>query len=236
MVNYMLKNKMQEIKDLRYERKFVISNLDLSEILFLIKHNPAMFSEIFYQRRVNNIYLDSIGLDNYHENLAGSGQRIKIRIRWYGKVFGLIKKPVLELKIKNNELGDKKSFPLKPFVLDKKFSLDLLQKVFSKSNLPAWLIEELKFHSPTLLNSYKRRYFQSANKKYRLTLDEDLIFFKIKNKNNLFNEKLKENGKSVLEIKYSSKDYKNMQNITQFIPFRLIANSKYVCGIDLLEL
>ena len=91
---------MNELKDLRYERKFVVENLDNGEIEYLIKHNPKMFSEIFYKRVVNNIYLDSLDFKNYKETLSGSAQRVKIRIRWYGKTFGLIRKPVLELKNK----------------------------------------------------------------------------------------------------------------------------------------
>ncbi len=195
-----------------------------------------MFSEIFYERRVNNIYLDSIDLKNYKENLAGISQRIKIRIRWYGKVFGIIKNPVLELKIKNNELGKKLSFPLKSFILDKKFSAKLLQKVFLESNLPKWLIEELRLYSPSLLNSYKRKYFISADKKYRITLDRYQIFFRIKNGENFFREKIINKETYILELKYSSKDYGKTESITKYFPFRFTANSKYVCGIDLLDL
>jgi len=94
---------MKGIKDFRYEKKFIIDQLCHQEIEQLIKHNPAMFSEIFYERRVNNLYLDSLDFTNYNENLSGITERLKIRIRWYGKVFGVIKKPTLELKIKKTE-------------------------------------------------------------------------------------------------------------------------------------
>lgn len=227
--------KNNNLKGFRYERKFVISELNYYEIEHLIKNNPGIFSEIFYERKVNNIYLDSIDLKNYNENLIGISNRLKIRIRWYGKIFGVIEKPVLELKIKNNELGKKLSFPLKAFILDEKFSLNLLQKVFLKSNLPQWLVEKLKLYSPSLLNSYKRKYFISADKKYRITLDKDQIFFKIKNKNNSFKEKITNKQVCVLEIKYALKDYEKTSDITKYFPFRLIANSKYVNGIELFD-
>jgi len=225
-----------ELERLRYEKKFIISNLNFHEIQDLVKCNPFIFKEIFYERNVNNIYFDSLDLKNYRENINGDSQRIKIRIRWYGKIFGEIKKPVLELKIKKNELGDKLSFPLKPFNLDKKFSNERLQDIFRKSNLPGWLIEKLKFYSPSLLNSYKRRYFMSANKKYRITLDRDLFFCKIRNKNNSFNHKETNRTDCILELKYNSKNYLSAHNITQHFPFRLTASSKYVCGIDLVNL
>jgi SPX domain protein involved in polyphosphate accumulation len=227
---------MKELKDFRHERKFIIDQLCHQEIEHLIKYNPAMFSEIFYERRVNNIYFDSLGLTNYHENLSGISERLKIRIRWYGKVFGVIKKPVLELKIKKNELNQKMSFPLKAFMLDKKLSLKLLQKVFLKSNLPEWLSESLKLYSPVFLNSYKRKYFISADKKCRITLDKDLCFFRINNKNNSFYENIKKREFYVLEVKYLPQDHEKIPKITNHLLFRLSAHSKYVSGVDLLYL
>jgi len=228
---------MGHLKDFRYERKFVISELNKFEIEHLIKYHPAMFSEIFYERNVNNIYFDSENLKNYYANLSGDSQRLKIRIRWYGKLFGLIKNPILELKIKENELGRKLSFPLKNFILDKNFSLEFLQKeVLEKSNLSKWLIEKLRIEQPILLNTYKRKYFISADKNYRITLDEDLVFFKIRNKNNLFNEKITFKSANVLELKYSCESSNKAETITNYFPFRLSSISKYASGIDLLNI
>jgi len=226
----------KELTNLRYERKFVINEMSIHEIEDLIKHNPALFFEIFYERIVNNIYFDSYNMKNYNENLNGNAKRVKIRIRWYGKTFGLIKGAVLELKIKTNELGDKKTFQLAPFILDNKFSIEILQKVFLKSNLPEWLIQELKIYYPSLINSYKRRYFRSANKKYRITLDWDMLFFKIKKRDNNFNEKIFDEDTKVLEIKYLLRDYETEDFISQYFPFRLVAHSKYIKGIDFLNL
>jgi SPX domain protein involved in polyphosphate accumulation len=224
-------------KNFRYERKFIVNTLESNEIEYLVKHHPAMFSEIFYERRVNNLYFDSFNLKSYRDNLAGNPQRFKIRIRWYGKILGFISNPVLEIKIKNNLLGQKLSFKLKPFILDKNFSYEILQKrIFQKSGLPSWVLELLKTSQPILLNSYKRKYFLSANKKYRITIDKDFLFFKMGIKNNNFNEKIMEKNINILELKYS-RDYDIFaQNITKHFPFRLSAASKYVFGVNLLEL
>ena len=113
----------------RFERKFVVSELTEQEIEHIIKMHPALFSEIFYERKVNNIYFDSAGLENFQNHLAGISSRLKIRIRWYGKMFGVIKAPVLEIKIKENEIGDKKIFCLKDFNLYRKFSINLIKEV-----------------------------------------------------------------------------------------------------------
>ena len=215
----------------RYERKFLIPDLTLEEVEQLILTNRSMFSRIFYERMVNNIYLDFEDKGNYTDNIVGNSQRLKIRIRWYGKSSGLIENPILELKIKKGDILKKLSFPLKQFKFDKRFSKKILQKeIFNESNLPQWLNETLKLAHPTLLNSYKRTYFLSANKKYRITLDRDLVFFAVDC--NSFGQKIKEIGKIVLEIKYHKREDKQISQITQDFPFRLTKSSKYVSGIE----
>ena len=79
------------ISDYRYERKFFITSLSRFEVESIVKLHPAIFSEIFHERFVNNIYLDSSDLINFYENIEGQSNRIKIRIRWYGELFGYIK-------------------------------------------------------------------------------------------------------------------------------------------------
>lgn len=225
-----------DFKKARYERKFVISNQTLKEIEKIIKYNPFMFSEVFYKRNVNNIYLDSMSMKNYANNVIGNSQRLKIRIRWYGELFGLIKKPVLELKIKNSDMGRKLTFPLKQFILTKNFSREILQKeVFDKSNLPNWLNEGLKLAQLSLLNCYERKYFLSSNKIYRISLDDNLIFFEIKNKTNFFRHKIKDKQSIILELKYNKEYDDKASEITQSFPFRMTKSSKYTKGIDFLK-
>jgi len=232
----MLKIDLLNFDKARYERKFVISEMSIHEVEQVIKLNPKMFFEIFDERKVNNIYLDSTDMGDYYNNTNGNPQRLKMRIRWYGELFGLIEKPVLEIKIKNNELGKKIHFPLKQLVLDNNFSFEYLHKeILLKSKLPKWLIEELKLRYPTLLDAYTRKYFCCIDKTHRITLDSDLIFFKIKNRNNTFNEKMIDRKNIILELKYEKKDDKKTANITKYFPFRLNKSSKYVTGLNLLN-
>jgi SPX domain protein involved in polyphosphate accumulation len=219
----------------RYEQKFVISELNFHEIEHLIKHHPKIFSEIFKVRQINNIYLDSVDLENYNHNIDGVAQRIKIRVRWYGKTFGLVNKPFLEIKIKENQIMKKITFPLGKFIFDKEFSSKSLKGLFANSSLQGFLVEKLKSYSPTLLNSYNRKYFISSDKKHRITLDWDQTFFSIGNKNNSFNEQIKDRANSILEIKSSLENHQSSLEIGQHFPFRLIANSKYVCGINIFK-
>jgi len=232
----MIKISLMDFEDGRYERKFFISDLSTNEIEKIIKFSSYFFSETFYKRDVNNLYLDSFDLDSYSDNLVGNNQRMKIRIRWYGKMFEPAKNPVLEIKIKNNHLGKKMQFNLEPFRLDKNFSREYLQKeIFAKSNLPSWLIEDLKLLKPSLLNSYKRKYFISKNKKFRITLDDDLVFISVNCKNNSFKHKIIDKQNAILEIKYDQKNDSEIANITQHFPFRLTKSSKYIYGLNLLE-
>jgi SPX domain protein involved in polyphosphate accumulation len=220
----------------RYERKFFISELTMPEIEKIVKLNPLIFSEIFHKRRVNNIYLDSRDMENYIGNLVGNTERLKIRIRWYGRIFGLIQKPILELKIKKGEIGEKMSFPLKEFRLDKDLSIDFLQKeIFAKSNLPIWLVEKLKLFNLSLLNCYERKYFTSTDKKFRITLDNNLMFYEIKERNNSFKYRIEDIKNNILEVKYSQENDWKFSQITQDFPFRLTKSSKYIMGIEILK-
>ena len=66
----------------------------------LIRYHPALFSEIYHERCVN-IYFDTPAFDYYEANVRGQAERIKARVRWYGKLLGKIKRPVLEIKRKH---------------------------------------------------------------------------------------------------------------------------------------
>ena len=68
----------------RKERKFVVSEKPATAVEFFIKAHSAMFFQPFPPRIVNNIYFDSKDFHNYGDNVIGSANRVKFRIRWYG--------------------------------------------------------------------------------------------------------------------------------------------------------
>ena len=157
----MSKINITQNKNLRYERKFAIRGIDKEEIELRLKLHPAMFSEMYHERQVNTLYLDTMEKENYFESVIGLSERVKIRIRWYGNLLGFIEHPVLELKIKNNMLGTKLSFPLKSFNIDKNFSSEVIHQSILKSNLPEWLKEEIKPLRAIIITSYTRKYLES---------------------------------------------------------------------------
>ena len=102
---------------MRYERKYRIPGDDFEAIRAIVETHPMSFHKQYPDRQVNNIYMDSPDLECFRDNLVGAMNREKFRIRWYGKVASLIERPVLELKRKDGELGDKFSQEMKQFEL-----------------------------------------------------------------------------------------------------------------------
>ena len=220
----------------RYERKFTVPDVySIKEIEHLIKSNSFLFREVFHLRQVNNIYFDTVGYNDYLDNVLGVSDRKKIRIRWYGDTFGQILKPVLEMKIKKGLVGDKWSYKLKPFTLDNTTTQKSLLEVFKVSDLPKPILESVKMVHPTLLNSYKRRYFLSANNDFRVTLDFDLLYHKIESSRNNFNRKPIKDENKIVELKYNLENDKFAHAITTQFPFRLNKNSKYVNGVNTIK-
>ncbi len=220
----------------RYERKFTVPTIySLNTIEQIVKRNPFLFREVFHQRQVNNIYFDTLGYNDYLDNVLGVANRKKIRIRWYGETTGHIKKPVLEIKIKKGLVGDKWSYKLKPFTLDNAFTNEYIQEIFKSSDLPLPILHSVKMVWPSLLNSYKRKYFLSADKKFRITLDFDLLYFKIDKRFNNFSLKPAADANKIIELKYALVDDYRANAVTTEFPFRLNKNSKYVNGVNTIK-
>ncbi len=162
---------LHRIEKYRYEHKAIISKLNSKDIELLVKLHPAIFSEIYQQRFVNSIYFDSFNMQNYFDNVDGFSERMKIRIRWYGNLFGTIEKPILEFKVKHGFLGKKESSPLKQFSIYENFNSAEIMDVIKKSDLPANFTSKAITSKPTILIRYCRKYYQSADGNYRITID-----------------------------------------------------------------
>ncbi len=206
----------------------------LPQIRQQVRIHQAAFSTIFYPRFINNIYLDNRELDFYFDNVSGCGSRKKVRIRWYGNLFGEIEKPVLEFKIREGFLGNKLSFPLTSFSLDENITSSHLQEIFTRSKIPQWTKNILKHLHPSLINRYQREYFLSFDKQFRLTIDTELNYYGIAANNNTLLEHYTSQD-IIVELKYDYKNFIKAPDISTLLPFRLTKNSKYVNGIDLLH-
>ncbi len=225
MVNQVNKN-----EDWRYERKFILPKESSFHLDNYIKNNPYFFSEIYSSRNVNNIYLDTIDYRFFQENVNGLSNRKKIRIRWYGELFGHIK-PTLEIKVKSGMVGKKYSFKLPKFILSRKLNKkDLVYLIESSCCSPSFKID-FKALNISLINSYNRSYYLSLDKKFRLTVDSKMIYMPASNINLCDFGKIVKVPSIILELKYSKEDNENAHYITNHFPYRLSKNSKYVNGL-----
>ena len=224
--------KINKESNLRFERKITIHASDRWEILHRVNTHRAFFREIYAPRQVNNVYLDTLELKFYHDNKIGISERKKVRIRWYGATFGAISRPRLEYKLKYGLLGDKWVFDLPEIYIAQGFSVIYLHDMLKNADLPNPILEDLTNLRPTLLNSYQRTYFQTADKKFRLTLDEQLCYYRIDHFNNQFLGKHLDDKDYILELKYAPEEDSLANEIAGSLAYRLDKSSKYVNGID----
>jgi len=219
----------------RYERKFQIRGATTAEVELAVRRNPALFSEEYAPRVVNNIYFDSPDLRHYRANVAGQSTRAKVRIRWYGAETGRVERPVLEIKRRQALLGTKESAPLPPFTLDQHLSAGRLRELLRGGGVPDSMRRELDQVEPALLNFYRRRYFRSADRHVRITLDWDLGFCRLRHHGNSFVDRVNAGRLVVMEIKYADRATPNVIELANSLPFRLTRMSKYVFGMDLVH-
>jgi SPX domain protein involved in polyphosphate accumulation len=222
----------EDLNNYRYERKFVVSAIYHREVVLYLRLHPALFTEIFNQRFVNNIYLDTIALKNYHENVNGDSSRVKYRIRWYGDFYGRSLEPKLEIKIKQGSLGRKEVYPLESFDVCQKISAKSLLNIFQASNLPRKLLLQLKMLKPVITNRYSRKYYESYDQHYRITLDTNMSYNRFHQLQNQFLAISQDFKNIIMEMKYNFNDEITARNITKFLPGRVDKNSKYVNAIE----
>ena len=231
----MVNSILDSIQNFRYERKFHVTELTDQEMDVLIRHHPSLFNEIYQERNVNNIYFDTLDKQSYMDNKDGLTRRLKVRIRWYGELFGKVEQPVLEFKVKHNLHIGKLSYPLKSFVFNEDIALSSLRRIMEESDLPAVICMHLKQLDFSLVNRYRRKYFLSADRRFRLTKDLDLEVLRIAPFGNIFIEKIKDDRSIILELKYTHAQEEEAEAVTRHFPFRATRSSKYVNGIERLE-
>lgn len=219
----------------RFERKYYVTELPLAEIEAWVRRNPALFRDAYPPRTINNIYLDTPNRRSLYENLDGLADRVKARIRWYGPMFGEVKRPVLEFKIKRGMVGAKDTFELKPFEVVVGMGAEPVFKSLATANLPERVRQLLESFEPVLLNRYQRHYFVSADQQYRITLDANLEFYRFDRHLNTFQCHLRNRYGTVVELKYSGELDRIDERVASYFPFRVTRMSKFVTGMHAIE-
>ena len=216
--------------DWRCELKFVVAGYSSESVYSFIKTHPAIFSEIYHERKINNIYCDTSNFQAFSDNVMGISDRLKVRIRWYGETFSSIEKPTLEFKIKSGLLSRKEYFKMNPLTINKEITANDISQAINNTKVSASAKKVLLVTKPVLINSYSRRYFRSSCKDFRITFDTNLRFYNFlgRKKNAVFA------NQNILEIKFNKSNIINSNNITNYFPFRLNKSSKYLTGLNLL--
>lgn len=220
---------------MRYEIKYMFTVDRYDEIIQSILTNPYIFKEIYAERQINNIYIDTSDFRFYHANLSGDSKRHKMRIRWYGELNSYITRPKLEIKKKVGHVGSKTEFFLESFTFNSSFSYLDYKKELVKKNQENFIndIEYCDFltMNPAIVNRYKRRYFGSACSKFRITLDTDIWYYSIENalRDKLFGTL---DRHIILEVKFDEKDRIEGGLLLNKLKYRIYKYSKYVKGVQ----
>jgi hypothetical protein len=204
----------------RYERKYLIRNVDLPSFLYEIYKNH--FFEVFEERRINNLYYDDLDFNSLMDNIDGLSERKKFRIRWYGNTFENSNKQ-FEVKSKSEFLNTKKVFKIGKYKIK-----DFNDFNSSFENLCSYLRindQNLLFHfenkSLKIFNTYLRKYFLSRDREIRITIDNYLEFYSPLTKN-VFKEPY-----IIVEVKYNN----HINFLNNYNQLTLSKYSKYVKGI-----
>jgi hypothetical protein len=216
---------------LRFERKFVADDLGRRQVERIVRLHPSAFREIFHARQINNIYFDTLSRRHYWDSVEGAPARLKVRIRWYGETFEDVSSPVLELKHKCGLMVWKESCPMRGFCLSSGSDLRQLREIVRNAVLESGLRDDVISMIPVLLNRYRRTYYLSSDKGYRITIDDCLCSYRLRPRRNSFLDKTIDDRHVILELKYGCKWWDNADRIARRFPFRVSRWSKYVNGL-----
>jgi SPX domain protein involved in polyphosphate accumulation len=219
---------------LRYERKFVVGPArgSQSAVAMLLRVQPAMFSQVYAERAVNSIYFDTIDRRHYAESEAGLSARTKVRVRWYGPLGTVVEGAHVEFKIKRNALGRKDRYPIADTCMDELFDTARLSALLDRSGMTPAMRGAITSLRPTLLNRYRRRYYLSACRRFRVTVDTELEYFRVDATGVPSPSRNLDPVNTVIELKYAVEDDSAARDVACRFPFRVERNSKYLVGLQ----
>ena len=187
------------LSEWRHETKYRIDSHGIRDIENIIKDCNCFIVKLFPERKINNIYFDTINYKAYLDNIIGISSRKKYRIRWYGDDMLHGVNPNLEIKIKNSSVNRKilnkvNNFELRELLAEKS-RIDEIISISKKKKILSGML-------PVLINTYKRKYYTTVNRKFRITLDYHLKYYKVEDVINKYKYHYN-NDSIIVEIKYN---------------------------------
>jgi len=210
----------------RYERKYILPDYLLAEVVMRLKLHGFVFSQAYPPRYVNSLYFDHPAREQYLDSVDGVAQRRKVRIRWYGDLWGRITEPTLELKIKQGLMGAKRRLRLAAFEFASHTRRTDMIHLLTQVRDPAFMAE-LQALEPVRLVRYRRQYYQSFDKQIRLTLDNQVEYLRPPHGSCVPLAPWRDDRHAIVELKYPAVDNKRAQGLAQFLRLSLSRNSKY---------
>jgi len=163
-----------EITPQRHEVKIPLPSVLLADVEAWVRVHPSHWRRPYPPRQINNIYFDTPTYIGLNANLAGIGDRAKLRLRWYGDRLACVVDAHLELKRKRGTIGWKEVIPVN-------VNLDLRDTGWRQLTAALedaagitgrhWLSH---FPVPVLINFYRRDYYATPDGVLRLTVDHRL--------------------------------------------------------------
>lgn len=217
---------------LRYELKLASETISPSLARSWIRLHPEGFRVAYPAREINNLYFDTVDLQSFNDNLSGVNERRKLRLRWYGELAAnKASNPILELKLKENMLGDKKAQKL-DLILDLSRTFAEILETIRCHTAGKWRSRLLTFTQPTLINRYRREYYVSPDGVIRITLDHNLVSYdqRMGSRPNL-KRRLPRSASVVIEVKAGPEYQERLQRVMGYFPIARTRSSKYVNGV-----
>lgn len=163
-----------EITPYRREVKIPLPSMLLADVEAWVRLHPSHWRRPYPPRQINNIYFDTPTYAGLNANLAGTGDRAKLRLRWYGDRLACVADAQLELKRKRGTIGWKE-------VIQANVNLDLRdigwRQLSAALEAAAGNIARhwcSRFPVPVLINYYRRDYYSTPDGVVRLTVDHRL--------------------------------------------------------------
>ena len=205
----------------RYERKYVLEQENLFKFYFELSRNN--FYELYPERQINNLYLDTHSTDFLEENIEGLYKRKKSRIRWYGP-FNNLSNKTLEIKQKRGEVNFKEFINLGDFEITDEININSLwDSIIKTENNESFIyMNNLQFLTPKLFNSYSREYYSNQDQSLRITIDKDLKFTSHETNLNTHEKDV------IIEFKFEKDHILNENKLSNL---KLNKYSKYVKGL-----
>mgnify|MGYP006167033337 CR=1 FL=1 len=217
--------------DYRYEIKFVLNEAALAGFLSWMYLNTSC-REKYPHRMVNSVYFDNINFKSVRDNLTGTADRMKTRLRWYQSENNhLISTPVWEQKLKSGRLGTKEKVKLHNFgdAIHNSPISEIINLI--KHKLPENHSSTFDYLIPTLGVSYLRHYYEDF-RELRITIDENIAF-----KSHLsMSEPLNKNrniayGSKIVELKFDPLLKNEIKELIRPLRLTPVRHSKYLTGL-----